>query len=109
MHTIKRYFYNTALQNIKSHYKKTGKFLFWIDNAKLVKNLPEYKEIGSRYQAIILEADKDFLTYQTTIDYESECGNRWQIFNPPLLLMWLANPHYSNIGGLLFLLKAKAA
>lgn len=84
---LSRDIYNTALQNIKSHYKKTGKFLFWIDNAKLVKNLPEYKEIGSRYQAIILEADKDFLTYQTTIDYESECGNRWQIFNPPKKLI----------------------
>ncbi len=34
-----------------------------------------------------MEADKDFLTYQTTIDYESECGNRWQIFNPPKKLI----------------------
>lgn len=78
---LSRDIYNTALQNIKSHYDRTGKFLFWIDNMNLIRTLPLYNEIGSRYQAIVQEADSDFRVYHTIVECGSRYSNIWQMYD----------------------------
>ena len=63
-------------KNIKEYYTKTGQFLFWIDNYKLVKETSTYKKMGSRFQAIIKVSDSNFRTFITT---KQSKHNKWQI------------------------------
>ncbi|WP_425449505.1 RNA-guided endonuclease InsQ/TnpB family protein [Dethiothermospora halolimnae] len=77
--------YNQALDNIENHFKDTGQFLFWKDNYKLIKSFWAYKELGSRYQAILKEAESNYKTFMTTIKNGKQYNlyKDWQKANPP--------------------------
>lgn len=72
--------YNMALQNIETHYSNTGQLLFWLQNYRHLKDSQAYKWLGSRYQAIVKEADSNYKTYVSNVTNGQKYGNRFKMY-----------------------------
>ena len=73
--------YNFSLVNIQNTYQKSKHIYYWKEVLSGIKETTSYKELGTRYSAIVKEADSNFRTYISTIANGKKYGNRWLMYD----------------------------